>query len=562
MLEELRISNFAVVEDAVITFGTGLNVLTGSTGTGKSIILTAVELLSGKRARRSYVRSGAAVLTIEGIFRLPAKSPLRRAFGLGAGEDTLSIRREVTAAGRSRTLINGVLSSASAAAEATSALIEQHGQNRQQELLDPASHMTYLDGAGRHGQFLEKCNELTAKFRESWNTLKRLSDEERNARSQEEFLRFRLAELEALGLEPGLAESLQRTITRLENADRYRASLREAAERLVGGDGAALDALAAAERLLASIADIDAGWREAAREIAEIRIRAGELGRAIQRASGDEEYGTEDLEALQGRLAAIQGAARRYRTDPDGLVTERERIKGILADLEEGSSEIRAAQRRLACIREELFPAFERLSGERRSTAGRLDAGVTAELEKLGIRGALFSTRIRRKEIYALQPGGDTLDLANGGWDDVEFMIRTNVGEELHPLAEIASGGELSRVTLVLRRLLARGKGVQTLVFDEIDAGLGADLGAVVAEQLVELARGYQVICITHMPQIAAVSRHHIAVRKEIEGGRTRTAATVLSAAQRTAEIARMLGGGGDLTERLAAEMLDRDVRP
>lgn len=563
MLEELRISDFAVVEDAVIAFGPGLNVLTGSTGAGKSIILTAVELLSGRRARRSYIRSGSDCLTVEGVFRLPPGSPLRESFGIDAGEDQLSIRREVMASGRSRTWINGRLSTASAAAEATSALIELHGQHQQQELLDPASHVRFLDGAGDHRDLLKRCASLTARFREEWTGLRRLLDDERTSREREDFLRYQLRELEGLGLEPGIAGSLERSIRRIEHVNRYRSALAEASDAIQGEEGAALDSLGRAERALRAIADLDERWAAAAEEIAEMRIRLSETARGIDRDGAGDDDERDDIETLQSRLANIQRASRKYHTDPDGLAAERDRIRGLLGDLDGGSGRIADQRALLDAARADLIPVLESLSVARAKTAKSLDRAVTAELEELGIRGALFRTSLGRRQISAFLEGSDTLDLSDGGWDEVEFLIRTNVGENLHPLAETASGGELSRVTLVLRKLLAQEKRVPALVFDEIDAGLGADLGSVVAAKLFELSQRYQVICITHLPQIAAGAGRHIAVRKDVRAGRTRTTATVLDEAGRTAELTRMLGGPGDLRERLAAQMREqKDTRP
>ncbi len=557
MLEELRIRNLAVVEDAVIGFTNGLNVLSGATGAGKSIILTAVELLSGSRAKRSLIRKGAESLFIEGIFQVPLYSTeIREIFGMDEGDDHLSIQREFSVTGRSRIRINNVVSTGANARAATSALIELHGQHGQQELLDSTRHVRFLDMTGGYDDLLEECRELSALFRGSWKRLRELRVEQEENRQKEEFLRFQLRELEGLKLEPGIAAALEKRINMLENIRRYRSAL-EAASAKLTGEGGAIDTAMEAEKEIDSISDLDERWKKASVEIASAIIILQETAREIDMGRSDDGGDGESLEPLQERLAAIQRMARKYRTDTDGLAAERDRIKKVLRGLDEGSDMIEEERLATARAKALLEPVLDRLSEERRTAAARLDADVTAELAELGIKGALFRIAVGTREIRAFMEESDELDLFDGGRDEVEFMIRTNVGEELHPLADVASGGELSRITLVLKKLLVRERRIPTLIFDEIDTGLGADMGTVMAEKLSGLSERYQVICITHLPQVAAVAVQHIAVKKTVSEGRTRTTASVLTGAQRTEEITRMLGGGGELRERLAEELLD-----
>ncbi len=557
MLEELRIRNLAVVEDAVINFTDGLNVLTGSTGAGKSIILTAVELLSGSRAKRSMIRKGADALLIEGLFRVPEDSTgIREIFGLDEGDDLLSIQREFSDSGRSRIRINGAVSTGANAKEATSTLIELHGQHGQQELLEPSRHIRFLDMTGGYDDLLEDCRRRSALFRESWKRLRELRvDQEENLR-KEEFLRFQLRELESLALEEGAADSLEKKIKKLENFQRYVSAL-EAASLRISGEGGAIDMAGEAERSLASISDLDERWERATSELSSAIISLRETARDIDSGRDVDGEDGESLEPLQDRLAAIQRTARKYGTDGDGLVAERDRIKEILRNLDEGSDGIEEARAATARAKVQLEPVLDKLTAKRKKAALKLDADITSELAELGMKGALFKTAIGKREIRAFMDNSDELDLADGGRDEVEFMIRTNVGEELHPLADVASGGELSRITLVLKKLLVRERSIPTLIFDEIDTGLGADMGSVMAGKLSELSGRYQVICITHLPQVAAGAVQHISVEKSVSGGRTRTTASVLTGEQRTDEIARMLGGSGELREKLAEELLD-----
>ena len=557
MLEQLRIRNLAVVEDAVIEFTEGLNVLTGATGAGKSIILAAVELLSGSRAKRSMIRKGAENLFIEGIFRVPQHSAaIKKMFGMDDDDDLLSIERGFSVSGRSRIRINSVVSTAANARVATTALIELHGQHGQQELLDPARHVRFLDMSGGYDDLLEECRKLSVLFRDSWKRLRELRVDEEENRQKEEFLRFQLRELEGLKLEPGIDGALEKRINMLENIRQYRSALETAFEKLAG-EGGAIDMARGAEKKIDSISDLDERWKNASMEIVSAVITLQETAREINIGRSDDDIDGESLEPLQERLAAIQRTARKYGTDADGLSAERDRIREVLRGLDEGSDMIEEERAATSRAKGHLEPVLDRLSTERRKVAARLDVEVTAELTELGMTGALFSTAVGTREIRAFMEESDELDLSDGGRDEVEFMIRTNVGEELHPLADVASGGELSRITLVLKKLLVRERHIPTLIFDEIDTGLGADMGTVVADKLSELSGRYQVICITHLPQVAAAAVQHISVNKTVSGGRTRTTAEVLTGEQRTEEIKRMLGGDGELRERLAEELLD-----
>jgi len=557
MLREIRIRNLAIVEDATIHFSDGLNVMTGSTGAGKSIILAAVDLLSGARAKKSLIRKGATNLTVEGVFSVDEAWPLRERLGMAKGETELSLRRELAADGRNRIWINGMLSTVASSQETASALIELHGQHRQQEFLDPASHILYLDAWGDYGELLDRSMEAIAGFKGISERLARLVAEEEEHRRREDYLRFQLAELEDLKLEHDLDRRLESKIKQLENKQKYISALEEALCSLEGDEGSAADRLNRAARSLESIAGISASWGSGAETLKAARISVQDIARTIGRSLTDAEDASEDLESLQQRLAGIQRACRKYGLDCAALVSKRDEIRSILDSLGGGSTSIADAKREHANAKRSLVPMLEELSRRRGASAERLDGQVTGELQKLGMKGALFTTTVERLEKNAFQDEDCAIHLSPRGWDRVEFTIRTNVGEEIHPLAEIVSGGELSRITLVLKKLEVEEKRISTLIFDEIDTGLGADLGGVVAERLAELSRRYQIICITHLPQVAAQAAHHIRVEKQVKGERTIASARILEGHERVAEIARMLGGEGKLREELAEELLD-----
>ena len=556
MLLELKIKNLAVVEDAIIPFREGLNVITGSTGAGKSIILTAVDLLSGGRARRTLVRRGAESLMIEGLFEVPAEWAGRVPLGMEREEDILSVRREVTASGKSRIWIKGMLSSLTAARELTTSLFELHGQHRQQELLDPSNHILYLDSWGDYKELLQGIMSVVDRYNRSSRELLRLEEEKRHHEEQEDFLRFQLEEMERLDLTPGLERDLERRLAIQEDLHAFVSNLESARSMISDGDGSALDRIGMAERLLDSLLSRDDSWRETLEELKQAGDALGDISRRIGRSLSELDGEPEDIGQLQERLATIQRLRRKYHITYDDLLAKRDELKGILETLESGSDAILEAGRRRDALRIELLPLLEELGERRRASAGRLDGQVTAELQQLGMKGALFETHVSRPENSAFLESGHGLDLSPRGWDSIEFRIRTNVGEDVHPLGEIASGGELSRITLVLKRLQAEERGIPTLIFDEIDAGLGADLGDVIAERLKQLAGRYQIVCITHLAQVASKADNHVKIAKRVSQGRTVTNASALSGDDRIEELARMLGGEGELREKLAAQLM------
>jgi DNA repair protein RecN (Recombination protein N) len=556
MLLELKIRNLAVVEDAVIPFGEGLNVITGSTGAGKSIILTAVELLSGGRARRGLVRRDAESLAIEGVFKVPEHWAERAELGMEREEEILSVKREVTASGKSRIWLNGMNSTLTTARDITTSLFELHGQHRQQELLDPANHILYLDSWGDYSGLLDRVRSLTESYNGSTRELLRLEKERRRNEEEEDYLRFQLEELERLDLTPGLEGDLERRLAIQTDLHTFVSNLESARSMVSDGEGSALDRIGAAERLIGALLPSDDSWRETLDGLRETGATLSDISRRIGHALNELDGEPEDVEQLQDRLASIQRLRRKYRLTYEDLIGKRDELRGILQTLESGSDAIVDAEKRRDDIRVDLLPLLEELSAKRTASAGELDREVTAELELLGMKGALFETHISRMENSTFLEEGHGLDLPPRGWDDIEFRIRTNIGEDIHPLAEIASGGELSRITLVLKRLQAEERGIPVLIFDEIDVGLGADLGGLIAERLKLLARRYQIICITHLAQVASRAGNHVKIEKRVSKGRTVTSARALSGDDRIEEIARMLGGEGELRERLAAELL------
>lgn len=562
MIEELRIRNLAVVEDTVLKFSAGLNVLTGETGAGKSIIISAVSLLSGKRADRSLIRKGKKSLCIEGIFRIGEDWPFREYLGMDRDESSLSIRREISSESGSRIWINGTSSTNRAARKITGSIFELHGQHKQQELLDPETHIDYLDGRGDYGELIGECERRVREYRAVRKKLRDLKRERREALEKRDFIEFQLRELERLELKPGLKDELESRINRARNIHRYLSTLGKIRDILDNQERGAIDELSAAAKYFGDLADIDSEWEEYRERLEGIVTDLGDILSTVDLSLDDDCPGEDNLEHLQERIAGIQRAERKYGKDYEDLIEHRDDLRSVLKELDNGSDRITETKWKLEESARELAPVLDKLTEERKKNAERLDNELSSELRKLGIDGALFKTDIKKIEIKSLSGEDDDIVLPLKGWDVVEFTLRTNIGEDIRPLREIVSGGELSRVTLVLRSLMAAGKGIPTLIFDEIDTGLGADMGERVSDKMIELSGSYQVICITHIPQIAAGAEKHIVITKRIEKDRTRSFASELRGEERIDELARMLGDKRVLSRKLARELVkDKSAR-
>ncbi|MGM0484717.1 MAG: DNA repair protein RecN [Candidatus Krumholzibacteriota bacterium] len=562
MIDELRIRNLAVVEDTVLKFSPGLNVLTGETGAGKSIIISAVSLLSGKRADKSLIRRGKDSLCIEGVFRISEEWPFREYLGMEKGENRLSIKRKISSDSGSRIWINGTSSTNRTARKITGSLFELHGQHKQQELLDPETHIDYLDGRGDYRELLAECTRKVREYRAVRKKLRELRRERKEAEERRDFMEFQFRELERLNLEPGLKDELEGKISRSRNIHRYLSTLARIRDILDNQEGGAVDELSEAVKCFGELAAIDSKWEEHRDRMEGIVTDLSDILSSVDLSLQDDSAEEDNLEELQDRIAGIQRAERKYGRDYEELIEHRESLRRVLSELDHGSDRITEMKWKLEQSASELSPVLERLSEERKKNAGRLDNELSAELRKLGIEGALFKTEIKKIEIKSLSGEDDDIILPLKGWDVVEFTLRTNIGEDIRPLREIVSGGELSRVTLVLRSLLAAGKGIPTLIFDEIDTGLGADMGDRVSDKMIELSGSYQVICITHIPQIAAGAGKHIVIRKNIENNRTRSFASELQGEERVDELARMLGDKRVLSRKLAIQLVkDKSAR-
>jgi DNA repair protein RecN (Recombination protein N) len=535
MLIELRIENFAVIERLAVTLEPGLNVLTGETGAGKSIIVGALSLLLGERASADAVRAGASRALVEGVFDVGARPEIMATLethGLGTEDGLLILRREVAAEGRNRAWVNGAATTAAMVGELGSQLVDLHGQHEHQALLRLDAQRDILDAYAGHS---ERVDEVAAAYARLSNARRRLEDldlRRRDIEQRADFLRFQLEEIDRAAVDPDeearLAEE-SRKLAHSEDLARISATLHQA---LYEGDAAIASTLAELRRHLDQLIRIDPA-QEPAREMIETAYyNVEELGRRMGDYASAIEHDPARLDAIQNRLDLLFRLKSKYGPTLADILDTGQRARDELESLDSAAFERSALEKAV----EDAHASLRRLAAdvsERRADAAKtLAAEVMLILPSLGLDAARFHVDIDPLD----EPGPH-------GAERVEFLVAVNRGFEPRALARVASGGELSRVMLALKTILARVDAVPTLVFDEIDAGIGGRIAVQIGAQLRDVARHHQVFAITHLPQIASRADHHLLVSKAESDGLTRTGLQSLQGDDRVRELARMLGG-------------------
>jgi DNA repair protein RecN (Recombination protein N) len=563
MLAELRIRNLAVIEEASLSFGPGLNVLSGETGAGKTIVMNALGLLLGARASAEVVRPGAGETVVEGLFALDADLPqaLSALLAEREGRRELLVRRIVAAdGGRSRILLDGELATAQTLFRLGAELVEVYGQHEQHSLLRAENHREVLDQWAGLDPLVRQYQALYRRAGDLQSRLTALQMRERERAELLELSRFRLAELQGADPKPGEDEQLSQLRAVLANATRLSEAANEAYAALYGGDNSALDLTARAGAKIAEAARLDPRMAAVVEMLKTARVGIEESALALKRYLDELEVDPDRLEQVEVRLATLAQLKRKYGGSLEAVLAAREKAQSQLRELEETSEQAANAQAELECCLEELGKLADRLSTERRAHAAAFRRKLESELRALGMRSPTVEPRLT-----ALEPAGagflhQATALGPGGADKVEFYLAANAGQPPMALAKVASGGELSRIMLALKGLQAARRGVSTLVFDEVDAGVGGAAAEAVGRKLKSLARFHQVLCVTHLAQVAAFADSHFRVEKIERRGVTRSLVQALAPAEREQELARMLGGA-QITERIraaAGELLSR----
>ena len=551
MLTELTIENFALVEKQRLVFGDGLNILTGETGAGKSILLDALGMALGERVSADTVRFGSEKARVEAIFTLNSDdtrlSESLNAAGIESDDDLLLVTRELNTNGKNAIRINGRPATLGMLKSIGDFLVDIHGQHEHQSLLDSARHADILDNWCGDAIFPLKEAVATA-FQERQQIAAELdalrSDARERARTVD-ILRFQCDDIKTVNPQPDEEENLLQERTLLASAEKLYAATSSATSALRGDEnGGAADALAKAIRALEPIAAIDESLLPTLEMLQSAQVAAEEGARDLRDYRDRVEFNPERLEQVETRIGALKTLLRKYGEDIPTVLRYRDEITARLDALENSEERIAELVERLKSADGTVQAHCANLTQSRREAAAPFAQSIQRELTDLAMSAARFDVSFQPRPITAK------------GADTIEFLFSANPGEPLRPLAKIASGGEISRVMLAMKSVLARTLALPTLVFDEIDSGIGGRTGVVIADKLAALGRTAQVLCITHLPQIAARGKTHFAIEKHVEANRTVISVSVLPPEERVHEIARMLGGDGETVLRHAQEML------
>lgn len=562
MLIELRIRNFAIIEEAALTFGPGLNVLSGETGAGKTIIMTALGLLLGNRASPDLIRTGAKEAVVEGVFEIEGETPAPDAAEWLNEENPreLIVRRVIAESGRTRVTLNDHLATVQALARIGTSLVQIYGQHEQQALLQRDQHLTILDRHAGLDDALVQYSLLYGRVRELDTRRAALEKRERERADLLEVARFRAQELERAELVEGEDETLAAERILLVNATKLAETADAIEQSLYAGDTAVVDVVAKSEARLTEAAMLDPRLKEPMELLGAARANLEEVAHAIRAYAARLEADPARLEQVEARTNELIRLKRKYGGTLGSAITALERSRAEIAELEAISESRAAMEGEFARALAALSGAAQKLSQRRIQSGGELARRMNAELKTLGMRSAVFEPRFARLPPEAGSLTDDGLALGPSGCDAVEFYLVPNAGQAALPLARIASGGELSRLMLALKRLEAQRRGIATLIFDEVDAGIGGAVAEIVGRKLKQLARFHQILCVTHLAQIAAFGDGHFLVEKEERRGVTRSRVRALEPRDRPAEIARMLGGDetNDQFIRAARELIER----
>ncbi|HEX7556602.1 MAG TPA: DNA repair protein RecN [Leptolinea sp.] len=562
MLQEIRIENFAIIQNLELHFDPGLVIFTGETGAGKSIILDAIEALVGGKAEAGMVRSGEEKALLEAVFSTPPQvSLILKREELEDEPGWVTLNREIRKEGRTSARVNGRAVSQTLLKEIGACLVDIHGQSEHLSLLNTRQHMVLLDRFASIGKLLTEYREKYQHLSSLRKKLAILRDQEKDAARLTDLLRYQVNEIDTARLKPGEAEELVLERDRLANAENLAAICQDALRVLDEGEVDAPsvgDLFGQIVRGLSSLARIDPSMASTLEKAETVNDDIAEITHTLHDYLDQIEINPRRLEQMEDRLELIKTLSRKYGGDEKSALSFAEEARKQLESIEHASEQIEQLEIEDQKALEEISARGIELSRLRKLAAEKLSSAVEQQLQDLHMPGARFSVDFHRQPDAqgAKDETGITVRFDNNGLDQVEFLIAPNPGEGLKPMVKIASGGETSRLMLALKNVLAHADEIPTLIFDEIDQGIGGRVGTTVGEKLWQVARSHQVFCVTHLPQLAAFGDQHLTVSKIIQNDRTITKTKVIFGEDRIQELAIMLGSPGEAGLVSAQEIL------
>ena len=547
MLSLLHIENIAVIECSDISFDRGFNVLTGETGAGKSIVIDAISAILGERAYRDMIRTGAAKASVRAVFTDVPEYPWFAENGVPYDRETI-IQREIYLDGKNVCRVNGTLVTVSILRKLGIQLINIHGQHDSASLFDEANHLTFLDDFAENGSLREAYAECYAAVIDLRRQIENLSMDEGEKLRRMETLKYQIAEIEKADLEVGEDEALEERRKLLQNAEKLSDGIHTAVECLYGGDESdgAASLLSQAEHALARLSRFTDAYAELQERLTDLQYQVQDAAEELRSAQDDLSYSGDELEEIECRLDVIHKLRRKYGANCEEILNFLESAKQELDEIEFSDDLLDKLTAKLTKAEKQAWDCALTLRENRRKTALTLSARILEELAQLDMPKVQFSCEFTE------------LELTPNGADAVAFYMSANAGEALKPMSKVASGGELARIMLAMKNVLAEQDQVSTLIFDEVDTGVSGRAAQKVAQKLRSVARNKQVLCVTHLPQIAAMGDTHMLIAKSEHDGRTYTTVTPLDHEGRTREIARIIGGANitETTLKSAEEML------
>jgi DNA repair protein RecN (Recombination protein N) len=561
MLRFMRIHDFALIHELEIEFHEGLNLLTGETGSGKSIIVDALSLITGARSSPEMIRSGCLAAVVEGEFDLEPSGRIGQALeaaGLPAGEEALLIRREIAPGGRSRVFLNDTLATVSLLRTIGKCLVDIHGQHDHQSLLDPSTHVMWIDRFGKNELLAGQVAQQYKVLREIESRLASLKMDDQERLRRLDILQFQVDEIRRANLELHEREDLQGEKVLLANREKIFSLASEAHRLMYEEEPSILGAVNRLEHILVDLAAFDTSWSSHREVLRDCIYKMEDIALGARNYVSNIDFSPDRLDQVEQRLAELDRLGRKYGNSVAGILAYADQCSQELNELQGYSDTRRGLIEQLQQESRTYMQLSEQLSQKRRKDAAGLEHEMHREFGALAMERMKLSVSFQQAD--SMQEGGLPTRYGSQGIDEVEFLIAPNRGEEERPLAKIASGGELSRIMLSIQSLCGAKEAEKTLVFDEIDAGIGGRVAEAVGRRLHQIASSNQVLCVTHLPQIASFAHHHYHVKKDAVGSRTETFVRHLAGGERVHELARMLGGEviTETARNHAREMFER----